>query len=65
LIEVGGEKYFSFPTLQQLRKATEEELRELGFGYRAKYLINTAKQVILSTHTTTTRVTRERMRRSN
>jgi 3-methyladenine DNA glycosylase/8-oxoguanine DNA glycosylase len=45
LLEVDGEKYFSFPTLQQLREATEDDLRELGFGYRAKYLVAAVKQV--------------------
>lgn len=36
--EVGGQEYFSFPTLSQLSAATEEELRGLGFGYRAKFI---------------------------
>jgi N-glycosylase/DNA lyase len=29
----------SFPTADQLQSASEEELREMGFGYRAKYII--------------------------
>jgi N-glycosylase/DNA lyase len=29
----------SFPTVEQLQSASEEELREMGFGYRAKYII--------------------------
>lgn len=28
----------SFPTVEQLQSASEEELREMGFGYRAKYI---------------------------
>lgn len=30
--------FFAFPTLEQLSAATEAELREMGFGYRAKYV---------------------------
>jgi len=31
-----GEAFFTFPTLEQLSKATESQLRDIGFGYRAK-----------------------------
>ncbi|CCC66844.1 hypothetical protein NCAS_0A02860 [Naumovozyma castellii] len=42
-----GNKFYSFPTSDELAsKATESELRELGFGYRAKYIIETAKKVV-------------------
>ncbi|GMH36261.1 hypothetical protein BSKO_04129 [Bryopsis sp. KO-2023] len=34
--------FFAFPTLEQLSVATEDELRELGFGYRAKYITGSA-----------------------
>lgn len=41
--EVDGIKYYDFPTPQQLAKPeTEEKLRALGFGYRAKYIQKTA-----------------------
>lgn len=36
-------KHFSFPTLLQLQGATEERLRELGFGYRAPYVCHAVK----------------------
>lgn len=32
--------YYSFPTLDQLAAASEDELRALGFGYRAKFITN-------------------------
>jgi N-glycosylase/DNA lyase len=32
---------FSFPTLVEMDKATEQILREMGLGYRAKYIIQT------------------------
>jgi len=32
---------FSFPTLKELQAATEEELRNMGLGYRAKFIIQT------------------------
>eukprot|EP00968_Pinguiococcus_pyrenoidosus_P008534 scaffold614_cov255-Pinguiococcus_pyrenoidosus.AAC.2 len=31
----------SFPTVQQMSKLTEQRLREMGFGYRAKYIVGT------------------------
>lgn len=36
---------YSFPTPAELAKASESELRELGMGYRAKFLVETAKLV--------------------
>ncbi|CAM9110279.1 unnamed protein product, partial [Phaeothamnion confervicola] len=35
--------YHAFPTLEVLCGATEEELRGLGFGYRARYVVETAE----------------------
>ena len=35
--------YFAFPTIEQLQKATVEELKEIGLGYRAPYLYETAR----------------------
>lgn len=39
--EVDGEELLRFPTQEELSEATEEELRELGTGYRAKYIVET------------------------
>ncbi|KAI3406513.1 OGG1 [Candida oxycetoniae] len=40
-----GHKYYSFPTAEQLSKeGVESKLRDLGFGYRAKYIYQTAKK---------------------
>ena len=36
---------FSFPTIDTLASAEEEALKALGMGYRAKFIINTAKKV--------------------
>ena len=33
--------FYSFPTLESLKSATEDDLRQLGLGYRAKYIIQT------------------------
>ena len=34
--------FYSFPTLEQLSgRVTEQELREAGFGYRARYIVGT------------------------
>lgn len=42
----GGRQYYDFPTPQSLTKSgVEAHLRELGFGYRAKYIAQTADMV--------------------
>lgn len=45
-IEYKGVEMRRFPTPEELSKATEEELRELGIGYRAEYIIESTKQVL-------------------
>ncbi|GFO39889.1 N-glycosylase/DNA lyase [Plakobranchus ocellatus] len=43
---VDGEKYYSFPSLDALcGDSVETHLRELGFGYRAKFIANIAQHV--------------------
>ena len=44
-IAVDGTTYHAFPTPDQLAAATEAELRELGLGYRAPYVVRTAEMV--------------------
>lgn len=43
---VNEQKYFQFPNVHTLASIKESELRDLGFGYRAKYIVTAAKQVI-------------------
>ena len=40
-----GETYYAFPAPEALSRATEEELRGIGLGYRAAYIEKTAKLV--------------------
>lgn len=40
-----GVKYHAFPTAEVLAGATEEDLRDCNLGYRAKYIVRTAKAV--------------------
>ncbi|XP_019182357.1 PREDICTED: N-glycosylase/DNA lyase OGG1 [Ipomoea nil] len=40
---VEGFKFYEFPTLDRLSRVSDAELREAGFGYRAKYIIGTVK----------------------
>ncbi len=40
-----GVEYYSFPGPEALALATETELRELGMGYRARYLVETARSI--------------------
>ncbi|MDG5759728.1 8-oxoguanine DNA glycosylase [Natronococcus sp. A-GB1] len=44
-ITFDGETYHAFPTPERLATATEDELRELGLGYRAPYVVRTAEMV--------------------
>ncbi|KAI3686940.1 hypothetical protein L1987_80630 [Smallanthus sonchifolius] len=39
--EVEGVGFYEFPSLDQLSKVSEEQLRKAGFGYRAKYIRGT------------------------
>jgi hypothetical protein len=41
-----GETFYAFPSPQALAAASEEELRALGMGYRARYLRQTAAAVV-------------------
>ncbi|KAF2224970.1 putative DNA N-glycosylase [Elsinoe ampelina] len=44
---VEGEKYFDFPGAEALSgDGVEARLRELGFGYRARYLAETARMIL-------------------
>jgi len=43
--EFDGMSYFSFPTLEQLSEIKEEDLRNLGFGYRAKFIVRTVEEL--------------------
>ncbi|WOL11844.1 hypothetical protein Cni_G20608 [Canna indica] len=38
---VGGFDFHEFPSLERLSLVTEQQLREAGFGYRAKYIVAT------------------------
>ncbi|MFB6215834.1 MAG: DNA-3-methyladenine glycosylase, partial [Candidatus Aenigmatarchaeota archaeon] len=44
-IEYNGVAGYRFPTPEELGEATEDELRELGVGYRAKYIIESTKMI--------------------
>jgi N-glycosylase/DNA lyase len=44
-VELGGMSYHTFPEPATLAAATEAELRELGLGYRAPYVRDTAELV--------------------
>jgi len=37
--------YYTFPTLQQLKRATIDDFAKAGLGYRAEYLYNTVQQL--------------------
>lgn len=45
-IEFEGEKYYTFPTPEELSKASVQDLRDLGAGFRDKRIYNTTKMII-------------------
>lgn len=46
ICEYEGEKYYSFPTPEELSKADEEGLKECKAGFRAKYIMDAVSRVI-------------------
>lgn len=42
-VEFHGEELYRFPTPEELSEATEEELRDLGVGYRAEYIVKSTE----------------------
>lgn len=44
-IEYNGNIYHSFPTIEQLSKASIEELEACGTGFRAKYIADTVQKI--------------------
>ena len=42
-IEYNGKKYYTFPTIEQLSRASVEDLRKLGLGFRDKRIYETTK----------------------
>ncbi|WP_050606544.1 DNA-3-methyladenine glycosylase family protein [Clostridium niameyense] len=44
-IDYKGNIYYSFPTINRLSEATEEELEQCGTGFRAKYIKDTVDKI--------------------
>ena len=44
-IEFEGEKYYAFPTPEQLQGVTEEDLAPIKSGFRAKYIVDAVQKV--------------------
>jgi len=44
-IEFDGKTYYSFPTPEKIASLSEEDIRALGVGYRAPYILRAAKAV--------------------
>jgi N-glycosylase/DNA lyase len=45
-LELPQEDYFTFPTIDALSAASDVELRGLGLGYRAPYVLRTAETLV-------------------
>ena len=45
-IEFEGKEYYTFPTPEELAKASVEDLRNLGLGFRDKRIYNTTKMIL-------------------
>lgn len=48
--EVSEIEFYSFPTIAQLSDARESDLREIGMGYRAKFITNSARMLLEDAH---------------
>ncbi|AOR22522.1 DNA-3-methyladenine glycosylase family protein [Clostridium taeniosporum] len=48
-IEYKGKIYYSFPTIQQIKDATLDEIKETGASFRSKYLLDTIQNIYRST----------------
>lgn len=44
-IEFRGQDYYTFPTVEALSTASIEDLRELGLGFRDKYIFETTEKI--------------------
>ncbi|MGL4772359.1 MAG: DNA-3-methyladenine glycosylase family protein [Clostridium sp.] len=44
-LEYNGETYYSFPTPEQLKEVTLEEIKETGASFRSKYIVDTIQKV--------------------
>ena len=44
-IEFDGKTYYSFPTEERIASLSEDDIRELGVGYRAPYILKAAQAV--------------------
>lgn len=44
-IEYKGNTYYTFPTPEQLKDVTEEEIKETGASFRSKYIVDTIAKV--------------------
>lgn len=47
-IQYKGKKYYTFPSLEQISAASEEELEKCGIGFRAKYIKDTVSKIYLN-----------------
>lgn len=44
-IEFRGKDYYTFPTIENLAKASQQDLRDLGMGFRDKYIYETTRLI--------------------
>lgn len=47
-IEYNGKTYYAFPSVEELHKASQEELEACGVGFRAKYIADTVEKIFSS-----------------
>ncbi|GAA0127009.1 DNA-3-methyladenine glycosylase [Clostridium sp. CTA-19] len=44
-LEYKGEKYYSFPSVDRLIEASQEDIEKMGVGFRAKYIVDSIDKV--------------------
>lgn len=45
IVDINGEEYYSFPSIEELSRATVSDLVALKLGYRAKYIVSATNQI--------------------
>lgn len=49
VMDKDGESYYAFPTVEELSKATEQEIRDCKVGFRAPYIMDACQKIMDNT----------------
>lgn len=46
-LDYKGKIYYAFPTIEELSKASVEEIKNLGGSFRSKYIVDTTNKIYM------------------